>query len=159
VRIRTFLRGQVILAFGFSVVLAVAFTIVRGVPFRSLFGFLIGVASMLPFMGAIAQVSVSAFLMVNNLIGGNDRFCDRLRARSDPWQRDRAPRHGQHGGPQSPLVALHPAPRGIKVAGLSGILLAIPVASTVSVIADESMATQSETGENGQDDSAPQPAS
>ena len=59
-RLGIFLRGQVAIAAGFAGLLAVVFSLI-GVPFGVLFGVVIGMASLVPFMGAVAQVGVSLF--------------------------------------------------------------------------------------------------
>ncbi|QEY31053.1 AI-2E family transporter [Synechococcus sp. RSCCF101] len=152
VRIRTFLRGQVILAFGFSVVLALVFTLV-GVPYGALFGFLIGMASMLPFMGAIAQVSVSGFLMVNNLSVGITVFVIAF-VLGQILDNVIVPRVMGSMVGLNPLWLLFTLFLGAKVAGLPGILLAIPVASTVNVIAEDWMADQIEAASESQETGA-----
>jgi predicted PurR-regulated permease PerM len=56
----------VAIAAGFAFVLAIVLSLV-GVPFGALLGILIGMASLIPFMGAVAQVGVSLFLVVHDL--------------------------------------------------------------------------------------------
>ena len=134
-RLRLFLRGQIILAVGFSVILAIVFSLL-GIPFGLLFGFLIGMASLIPFMGAVSQVSVSLFLMLHDLTTGLTVFAIAF-VLGQILDNVVVPRVMGSLVGLNPLWLLFTLFLGGKVAGLPGVLVAIPVASTVRVLADD----------------------
>lgn len=135
VKLRRFIIGQVSIAAGFSIMLALIFTVI-GVPLGLLFGFLIGMASMLPFMGAIAQVSVSLFLMLQDLGIGLKVFAIAFVLGQII---DNAVMPRVMGG----LVGVNPVWLivavflGAKLAGVMGILVAVPIASVIKAVADD----------------------
>ena len=72
-KLKRFIGGQVVIALSFSATLSVIFTFLK-VPLGLLFGFLIGMASLFPFMGAISQAAVSLFLMLQDWSTGLEVF-------------------------------------------------------------------------------------
>lgn len=135
IKLRTFLGGQVMIATGFSVVLSVIFT-VMGVPLGLLFGFLIGMASMLPFMGAIAQVSGSLFVMLQDLGTGVQVFVIALILGQIVDEIIIPKVMGNLVG-VNPIWLLVAVFIGAKLAGFVGILLAVPVSSILKSFADD----------------------
>lgn len=134
-RLRLFLRGQIILAVGFSIILAIVFSLL-GIPFGLLFGFLIGMASLIPFMGAVSQVGVSLFVMLHDLTTGLTVFAIAF-VLGQILDNVVVPRVMGSLVGLNPLWLLFTLFLGAKVAGLPGILVAIPVASTIQVLADD----------------------
>lgn len=135
IKLRTFLGGQVMIAAGFSVVLSVIFTLL-GVPLGLLFGFFIGMASMLPFMGAIAQVSGSLFLMLQDLGTGLQVFVIAL-VLGQIVDNVIVPRVMGNLVGVNPIWLLVAVFVGAKVAGFVGILLAVPISSILKSLADD----------------------
>lgn len=80
-KVRGFIIGQVSIVVGFSLVLAAVLTLI-GVRLGLLFGFLIGMASLLPFARAIAQVAVSLFWMLQDFTLGLEVFVEPFDAKS-----------------------------------------------------------------------------
>lgn len=134
-RLQQFIHGQLILAVGFSVTLAVVFGLI-GVPFALLFGFLIGLFSLLPFMGAIAQLSVSLFLMLHDFSMGITVFVVAF-VLGQILDNIIVPRVMGSLVGLNPLWLLLTLFLGAKIAGLPGILVAIPVASMVQALGDD----------------------
>lgn len=139
-RLGIFLRGQVAIAAGFALVLAIVFSLI-GVPFGALFGVLIGMASLVPFMGAVAQVGVSLFLLVHDLGMGLTVFVLAFML-GQIVDNVIVPRVMGSLVGLNPLWLLFTVFLGAKVAGLPGILVCIPVASTILAIADDWMTSQ-----------------
>ncbi len=137
IKLRTFLGGQVMIATGFSVVLSVIFTLMR-VPLGLLFGFVIGMASMLPFMGAIAQTSGSLFLMLQDFGTGVQVFVIAL-VLGQIVDNVIVPRVMGNLVGVNPIWLLVAVFIGAKLAGFVGILLAVPVSSILKFLADEWM--------------------
>jgi predicted PurR-regulated permease PerM len=135
VKMRTFLGGQVMIAAGFSITLTIIFTLI-GVPLGLLFGFMIGMASMLPFMGAIAQTSVSLFLMLQDFNTGLLVFVIAL-VLGQIVDNVIVPRVMGGLVGVNPIWLLVAVFIGAKLAGLVGILLAVPVSSVLKSIADD----------------------
>ncbi|MEM8603757.1 MAG: AI-2E family transporter [Cyanobacteria bacterium P01_H01_bin.121] len=137
-KLRLFIGGQVMIAAGFSVVLAIIFTISR-IPLGLLFGFAIGMASMLPFMGAIAQVSVSLIVTLNNIRDGIEVFLIAF-VLGQIVDNAVVPRVMGDLVGVNPIWVLISVFLGAKLAGIIGILLAVPVASVVKTIGDDLLA-------------------
>jgi predicted PurR-regulated permease PerM len=136
-KMRTFLGGQVMIAAGFSVVLSVIFSLLR-VPLGLLFGFLIGMASMLPFMGAIAQTSGSLFLMLQDFGTGLQVFVIALLL-GQIVDNVIVPRVMGNLVGVNPIWLIVAVFIGAKLAGFVGILLAVPVSSILKSLADDWM--------------------
>jgi predicted PurR-regulated permease PerM len=134
-RLGVFLRGQVAIAAGFALVLAIVFSLI-GVPFGALFGTIIGMASLIPFMGAVAQVGVSLFLLVHDLGMGLAVFAIAF-VLGQIVDNVVVPRVMGNLVGLNPLWLLFTVFLGAKVAGVPGILVSIPLASTIRVIAEE----------------------
>jgi predicted PurR-regulated permease PerM len=134
-RLGVFLRGQVAIAAGFALVLAIVFSLI-GVPFGVLFGIVIGMASMIPFMGAVAQVGVSLFLLMHDLGMGLAVFAIAF-VLGQIVDNVVVPRVMGNLVGLNPLWLLFTVFLGAKVAGVPGILVSIPLASTIRVIAEE----------------------
>jgi predicted PurR-regulated permease PerM len=137
IKLRTFLGGQVMIAAGFSVVLSVIFTLMQ-VPLGLLFGFLIGMASMLPFMGAIAQTSGSLFLMLQDFGTGIQVFVIAL-VLGQIVDNVIVPRVMGNLVGVNPIWLIVAVFIGAKLAGFVGILLAVPVSSILKSLADDWM--------------------
>jgi predicted PurR-regulated permease PerM len=135
IKMRTFLGGQVMIAAGFSVTLSIIFTLI-GVPLGLLFGFMIGMASMLPFMGAIAQTSVSLFLMLQDFNTGLLVFAIALLL-GQIVDNVIVPRVMGGLVGVNPIWLLVAVFVGAKLAGLVGILLAVPTSSVLKSIAED----------------------
>jgi len=134
-KLRKFLGGQFLIATGFSFVLALIFTIIE-VPLGLLFGFTIGMASLLPFMGAISQISVSLFLMLNDLSTGIIVFIIAL-VLGQIVDNIVVPKvMGKLVG-VNPIWLLIAVFIGGKLKGIVGILLAVPIASIIKNIAED----------------------
>jgi len=133
-KFRAFVGGQVIVALILSGVLSVSFLFLK-VPLAVLFGFSIGLASLLPFCGAIAQVLVSFFLFVQNTWLGLKVFAVALILGqiNDNFVSPRV-----MGG----LIGLNPVWLllsvliGTRLGGFLGLIVAVPLASVIKTIAD-----------------------
>jgi predicted PurR-regulated permease PerM len=134
-RMSLFLRGQVAVAAGFSVVLAVIFSVIR-VPFGALFGLVIGAASMVPFMGAVAQVSVSLFLVIHNIGLGVTVFVLAF-VLGQIVDNVVVPKVMGRMVGMNPIWLLLTVFLGAKVGGVPGILVSVPIASTLGALADD----------------------
>lgn len=139
-RLAVFLQGQVAIAAGFALVLALLYSLI-GVPFGALFGILIGMASLVPFMGAVAQVGVSLFLVLHDAGMGLAVFAIAF-VLGQIVDNVVVPRVMGSLVGLNPLWLLLTVFLGAKVAGIPGILVSIPLASTIRVIADDWMAQQ-----------------
>ena len=134
-KLRKFIGGQVMIAVGFSFALAVIFTLI-GVPLGLMFGFLVGMASLFPFMGAIAQVSVSLFLMLQDVGIGLQVFVIALVLGQIVDNVVTPKIMGQLVG-VNPIWLFFAVFIGGKLGGFVGILLAVPVASIIKDIVDD----------------------
>ncbi len=134
-KIRRFIGGQVMIATGFSLILAAIFTLIA-VPLGLLFGFVIGMASLLPFMGAISQVSVSLFLMLNDFPTGIEVFIIAL-VLGQIVDNVVVPRVMGGLVGVNPIWLLVAVFLGAKLKGIVGILLAVPIASVIKNIGDD----------------------
>jgi predicted PurR-regulated permease PerM len=139
-RLGIYLRGQVAIAAGFAVPLAVVFSLI-GVPFGVLFGVVIGMASLVPFMGAVAQVGVSLFLLVHDLSMRLAVF-DIAFVLGQLDDNVVVPRVMGNLVGLNPIWLLFTVLLGARVAGVPGILVCIPVASTIMGIDEECIASQ-----------------
>ncbi|NET24484.1 AI-2E family transporter [Okeania sp. SIO1I7] len=135
VKLRRFIGGQVMISVGFSFVLAVIFILI-GVPLGLMFGFLIGMASLLPFMGAVAQVSVSVFLMLQDVGIGLQVFFIAL-ILGQIVDSIVVPKVMEDLVGVNPIWLLFAVFLGSKLGGFVGILLAVPVASIIKDIVDD----------------------
>ncbi|AFY70534.1 protein of unknown function UPF0118 [Thalassoporum mexicanum PCC 7367] len=133
-KLRSFIGGQLLLAFILSVMLSITLAIFQ-VPLPLLFGFLIGMPSFLPFCGAISQTAVSAFLAVQNPWMGLKVFAIAIPI-GQFVDNILTPRV------MGDIIGLNPAWLlisviiGAKVGGFLGILLAVPVASIIKSTVD-----------------------
>lgn len=137
-KFRRFITGQIVLAFGFGVVLAVIFTIMR-VPLAIMFAFLIALGSLFPFMGAITQTSVSFFVMLHNFTIGLQVF---LIALVLGQILDEVILPKVIGGivGVNPIWLIIAVFIGARLGGVMGILLAVPVASVIKDLVDDMLA-------------------
>jgi len=137
-KLKRFVGGQVVIALSFSTVLTVIFTLIR-VPLGLLFGFLIGMASLFPFMGAVVQTTVSLFLILQDLSTGIQVF---LIAFVLGQILDNAIVPKVMGGlvGVNPIWVIIAVFMGAKLGGLVGILVAVPVASIIKDVVDELLA-------------------
>ncbi|NJL49337.1 MAG: AI-2E family transporter, partial [Leptolyngbyaceae cyanobacterium SM2_5_2] len=140
-KFRRFILGQMMLATGFAVVLGVIFTLLR-VPLGLMFAFLIGMASLFPFMGAIAQTSISLFVMLHDLTIGLQVF---LIALILGQILDEVILPKVMGGlvGVNPIWLLISVFIGARLGGVVGILIAVPVASLIKDIVDDVLAEPS----------------
>jgi predicted PurR-regulated permease PerM len=134
-KIRRFIGGQVMIATGFSLLLAIIFTLIA-VPLGLLFGFLIGMASLIPFMGAIAQISFSLFFMLSDFRTGIEVF---IIAFVVGQIVDNVVSPRVMGGlvGVNPIWLLVAVFLGAKLKGIVGLLLAVPIASVIKTIGDD----------------------
>ncbi len=135
VKLRTFIGGQVAIAVGFGAVLAVAFTVLN-IPLGLLFGFIIGLGSLIPFLGAVTQISVSLFLTIQNFWAGIKVFAIAF-VIGQVVDQVVSPRVMGSIVGLNPVWVLISVFIGFRLAGVLGALLAVPVASIVKTIADE----------------------
>lgn len=138
-KLRTFIGGQVAIAGGFGVVLAVVYTLL-GVPLGLLFGLTIGMGSLIPFLGAITQVSVSLFLLIQNVWTGVKVFVVAFIIGQVVDQVVSPRVLGRIIG-LNPIWVLISVFIGVRFGGILGAVLAVPVASTIKVITDEILDT------------------
>lgn len=134
-KLKTFIGGQVAIAGGFGATLALIYTIL-GIPLGLLFGFTIGLGSLIPFLGAITQVSVSLFLVIQDVWTGVKVFGVAFVVGQVVDQVVSPRVLGSIIG-LNPVWVLISVFMGIRLGGILGALLAVPVASTIKVIADE----------------------
>ncbi len=134
-KLRTFMGGQVVIALGFGTVLAVIYTIV-GIPQGLLWGFTIGLGSLIPFLGALTQVSVSLFLLFQGLGTGVTVFVVAFIIGQIVDQVISPRVIGTIIG-LNPIWVLLSVFIGIQFGGILGALFAVPVASIIKTIADE----------------------
>jgi len=135
---QSYFSGQAIIALILSAAQSVTF-ILLDVPFGLLFGVAIGLASIIPFGGTVAVLGVSLLLSFQSLSLGlkvlvvalvlgqiNDNLI--------------APRLIGGATGLNPAVVIVALLVGAKVAGFLGLLLAVPMASSLKKIADSSRA-------------------
>ncbi len=134
-KLKTFIGGQVAIAGGFGAVLALIYTVL-GIPLGLLFGFTIGMGSLIPFLGAITQVTVSLFLVIQDFWTGLQVFVVAFIVGQVVDQVVSPRVLGSIIG-LNPIWVLISVFMGIRLGGILGALLAVPVASTIKVIADE----------------------
>lgn len=134
-KLKQFIGGQVVIALSFSVILSAIFTSLQ-VPLGLLFGFLIGMASLFPFMGAVSQTAVSLFLMLQDLSTGMEVFAIAFVLGQIL---DNAIVPKVMGGIVgiNPIWVIVAVFMGAKLGGLVGILIAVPVASIIKDVVDE----------------------
>lgn len=137
-KFRRFITGQMMLAFGFAVVLSVIFTILR-VPLAIMFAFLIGLGSLFPFMGAIAQTSVSFFVMLHSFGTGLQVFVIALVLGQILDEVILPKVIGDIVG-VNPIWLIISVFLGARLGGVMGILLAVPIASVIKDLVDAIMA-------------------
>ena len=135
---RTFIGGQVSIAFGFGVVLAIVFTAI-GVPLGILFGFVIGLGSLIPLMGAITQTAVSLFLAVQNIWTGIKVFAIAF-AIGQVVDNVVSPRVMGNLVGLNPLWVIVSVFLGFKLSGIVGAFVAVPIAGMVKILTDDVMA-------------------
>lgn len=138
-KFKRFISGQMMLATGFAVILGIIF-IFLGVPLPFLFAFLIGMGSMFPFMGAIAQTSVSGFVMLHDFSLGLQVFIIAL-VLGQILDEVIIPKVMGDLVGVNPIWLIVSVFLGSRLAGIMGILLAVPVASVIKEIADEMIAS------------------
>lgn len=133
-----FISGQMMLATGFGVVLTIIFSLMQ-VPLALVFALLIGMASLFPFMGAIAQTSVSVFVMLHDLNIGLQVFLVALILGQILDEVILPKVMGDLVG-VNPIWLIISVFLGARLAGVVGILVAVPVASIIKEIVDDSLA-------------------
>jgi predicted PurR-regulated permease PerM len=134
-KLKRFIGGQVVIALSFSAILALIFTFLQ-VPLGLLFGFLIGMASLFPFMGAVSQTAVGLFLMLQDLRTGVEVFTIAFVLGQIL---DNAIVPKVMGGlvGVNPIWVIVAVFMGAKLGGLVGVLIAVPVASIIKDLVDE----------------------
>ena len=135
---RTFIGGQVLISFGFGVVLAVVFTLI-GVQLGILFGFVIGLGSLIPLMGAITQTSVSLFLAVQNFWTGLKVFVIAF-VIGQIVDNVVSPRVMGNLVGLNPLWVIVSVFLGFRLSGIVGAFVAVPIAGIVKSLTDEIVA-------------------
>jgi predicted PurR-regulated permease PerM len=148
-KLKRFIGGQVVIALSFSATLTVIFTVLK-VPLGLLFGFLIGMASLFPFMGAVSQTAVSLFLMLQDLSTGVEVFAIAF-ILGQILDNAIVPKVMSGIVGVNPIWVIIAVFMGAKLGGLVGILIAVPVASIIKDVVDE-LLTQSrpDQGTNGE---------
>jgi predicted PurR-regulated permease PerM len=149
-KFRRFITGQMMLATGFGVVLAIIFTLLR-VPLALMFAFLIGMASLFPFMGAIAQTTISLFVMLHDFGTGLQVFAIALILGQILDEVILPKVMGGIVG-VNPIWLIISVFIGARLGGVVGILIAVPVASIIKEVVNDLLA-ESGTGEHGVPDS------
>lgn len=144
-KFRRFITGQIILAFGFGVVLAIIFTAIR-VPLAIMFAFLIALGSLFPFMGAVTQTSVSFFVMLHSFGTGLQVFVIALVLGQILDEVVLPKVIGDIVG-VNPIWLIISVFLGAKIGGIMGILLAVPVASVIKNLVDDMLADARQTPE------------
>lgn len=131
---RGYYAGQAILALILSLALSLAFLILN-IPFWLLFGFGIGVSSLIPFGGTFALIVISTLLALHNVFLGLKVLVTALII-GQINENVIAPRLiGQITG-LNPALVIVSLLTGVKVGGVLGLLLAVPTASLVKKTAD-----------------------
>jgi len=124
---RGYYSGQAILALILSIALSFAFLIFK-IPFWLLFGFGIGSLSLIPFGGTFAV------LVISTLLGGGVLAIALIIGQIN--ENVIAPRLIGGITGLNPALVIVSLLTGVKVAGVLGLLLAVPTASLVKKIAD-----------------------
>jgi predicted PurR-regulated permease PerM len=151
-KLKRFIGGQVVIALSFSVTLSVIFTILS-IPLGLLFGFLIGMASLFPFMGAVSQTAVSLFLMLQDLSTGLEVFAISF-VLGQILDNAIVPKVMSGIVGVNPIWVIIAVFMGAKLGGLVGILIAVPVASIIKDVVDDLLAKpQPPEQTNGSDNS------
>jgi len=147
-KLKRFIGGQVVIALSFSVTLSVIFTILS-IPLGLLFGFLIGMASLFPFMGAVSQTAVSLFLMLQDLSTGVEVFAIAF-VLGQILDNAIVPKVMSGIVGVNPIWVIIAVFLGAKLGGLVGILIAVPVASIIKDVVDELLA-KPQSSDQGKD--------
>jgi predicted PurR-regulated permease PerM len=134
-KLKRFIGGQVVIALSFSATLTVIFTFLK-VPLGLLFGFLIGMASLFPFMGAVSQTAVSLFLMLQDLGTGIEVFAIAF-VLGQILDNAIVPKVMSGIVGVNPIWVIIAVFMGAKLGGLVGILIAVPVASIIKDVVDD----------------------
>jgi predicted PurR-regulated permease PerM len=124
-----FIAGQVILA----VIIAISQTtaqMILGVPLAQLFGFGIGAASLIPFGGTTAIVIVSTLLSLNNFWLGVKALVVAI-AINQICENVLGPRIVGELTGLNPVWMLISLDLGVRVGGVLGLLVAVPIASFI----------------------------
>lgn len=137
-KLKRFIGGQVVIALSFSATLSVIFTFLK-VPLGLLFGFLIGMASLFPFMGAISQAAVSLFLMLQDWSTGLEVFGISF-VLGQILDNAIVPKVMSGIVGVNPIWVIIAVFMGAKLGGLVGILIAVPVASIIKDVVDDLLA-------------------
>jgi predicted PurR-regulated permease PerM len=137
-KLKRFIGGQVVIALSFSTTLSVIFTILK-VPLGLLFGFLIGMASLFPFMGAISQTAVSLFLVLQDVSTGLEVFAIAF-VLGQILDNAIVPKVMSGIVGVNPIWVIIAVFMGAKLGGLVGILIAVPVASIIKDVVDDLLA-------------------
>jgi predicted PurR-regulated permease PerM len=146
-KFRRFITGQIVLAFGFGIVLAVIFVILR-VPLAIMFAFLIALGSLFPFMGAVTQISVSLFVMLHNFTVGLQVFLIALVLGQILDEAILPKMMGDIVG-VNPIWLIVSVFLGARLGGIMGILLAVPIASVTKDLVDDMLAERKAAAEGG----------
>ena len=131
---RGYYAGQAILALIFSIALSIAFLILK-IPFWLLFGFGIGLSSLIPFGGTFAILAISTLLALHNVFLGLKVLVTALII-GQINENVVAPRLIGGITGLNPALVIVSLLVGVKVAGVLGLLLAVPSASLVKKLTD-----------------------
>ncbi|EAW36455.1 AI-2E family transporter [Lyngbya sp. PCC 8106] len=131
---RGYYSGQAILALILSIALSFAFLIFQ-IPFWLLFGFGIGSLSLIPFGGTFAVLVISTLLALHNVFLGLKVLAIALII-GQINENVIAPRLIGGITGLNPALVIVSLLAGVKIAGVLGLLLAVPTASLVKKIAD-----------------------
>jgi predicted PurR-regulated permease PerM len=137
-KLKRFIGGQVVIALSFSATLSVIFTVLK-VPLGLLFGFLIGMASLFPFMGAVSQTAVSLFLVLQDVSTGVEVFGISF-VLGQILDNAVVPKVMSGIVGVNPIWVIIAVFMGAKLGGLVGILIAVPVASIIKDVVDDLLA-------------------
>lgn len=132
--VRGYYAGQAILALIFSIALSLAFLILN-IPFWLLFGFGIGLSSLIPFGGTFALMVISTLLALHNVFLGVKVLVTALII-GQINENVIAPRLIGGITGLNPALVIVSLLTGVKVGGVLGLLLAVPTASLVKKMAD-----------------------
>ncbi len=131
---RGYYAGQAILAIIFSLALSMAFLILK-IPFWLLFGFGIGLSSLIPFGGTFALLVISTLLALHNVFLGLKVLVTALII-GQINENVIAPRLIGGITGLNPALVIVSLLTGAKVAGVLGLLLAVPTASFIKKTVD-----------------------
>ncbi|MCG5056624.1 MAG: AI-2E family transporter [Limnoraphis sp. WC205] len=131
---RGYYAGQAILALIFSIALSVAFLILK-IPFWLLFGFGIGLSSLIPFGGTFTLIVISTLLTLHNVFLGVKVLITALII-GQINENVVAPRLIGGITGLNPALVIVSLLAGVKIAGVLGLLLAVPTASIIKKTAD-----------------------